>query len=230
MTQRPPDETVQRRGFAPIRRVGRNRIAAGVALGALAICGNFLVYASLNDSSPVVQVVVDVPAGAQITTDMLRTVEADVDSSVNVVAGDDLPILVGQYAKVRLVSGSLVTSQSVQPDPLVEPGNAVVAIQVKDGALPVGLRERVPVQLVIPASSAQIGTDPAAEPLVIDGVVVALPVTPTNSVGTQSLSVEVASADAPILAAADDVRVVLTEPSATAVGPAITRAESETGD
>ena len=226
MTQRPPDDTVQRRGFAPSSRQ-RNRIAAGAALAALAICGNFLVYASINDSKPVVQVVVDVPAGAQITTDMLRTVEADVDSSVNVVTGDDLPSLVGQYAKVRLVSGSLVTSQSVQLEPLVEPGNAVVAIQLQDGALPVGLRERVPVQLVIPASPAQIGTDAAAEPRVIDGLVVALPVTPTNSVGTQSLSVEVASADAPTVAAADDVRVVLAEPSVTDPSPVT---QSETGD
>lgn len=185
-------------------------------------------YASLNERGPVVQVVVDVPAGAQIVTDMLRTVEADVDASVNVVAGDDLPSLVGQYAKVRLVSGSLVTSQSVQPEALVEPGHAVVAIQVGDGALPVGLRERVPVRLVIPASPALVGTDPAAEPRVIDGLVVALPVTPTNSVGTQSLSVEVASADAPTVAAADDVRVVLTEPSVESVTEPLV-AESDSG-
>jgi hypothetical protein len=225
VTQRPADDTVQRRGFAPSSR-RRNRIAAGVALAALAICGNVLVYASVDDTTPVVQVVVDVPAGTLITTDMLRTVEADVDSSVNVVAGEDLPSLVGQYAKVRLVSGSLVTSEAVQADPLVEPGNAVVAIQVKDGALPVGLRERVPVQLVIPASPAQIGAEPGAQPLVIDGLVVALPVTPTNSVGAQSLTVEVVSADAPTLAAADDVRVVLSEPSVAPLPAAV----SETGD
>ena len=63
---------------------------------------------------------------------------------------------------------------------------------MKEGSLPVGLRERVPVQLVIPASAAPS----AASPLVIDGIVVALPITPTNAIGTQSLSVEVAAADA----------------------------------
>jgi hypothetical protein len=206
MTQRPPAD-VQRRGFAPTAR-RRNRIAAGVALAALAVAGNVLVYASLDSSEPAVQAVADIPAGTPITADMLRTVEVDVDSSVNVIAGADLSTLVGQYAKVRIVSGSLLTAEALQAAPLVETGHAVVAIEVKDGSLPVGLRERVPVQLVIPAAAAEAG----GEPIVMAGTVVALPITPPNAIGTQSLSVEVASGDAPTVAAADDVRVVLTEP------------------
>ena len=83
-----------------------------------------------------------------------------------------------------------------------------MAIQVKEGSLPVGLRERVPVELVIPPT---IG-EGDVQPLVVAGIVVALPSTPTNAIGTQSLSVEVAAADAATVAAADDVRVVLSEP------------------
>jgi hypothetical protein len=211
VTQRVPDEIVQRRGFAPSAR-RHNRIAAGVALAALAVGGNLLVYSSLQSATPAVQAVVDVPAGVQITSEMLRTVDVDVDSSVNVIPGDDLASVIGQYAKVRIVSGSLVSAQALQASPLVEPGHAVVAIEVQDGSLPVGLRERVPVQLVIPATAAPLGD--GSEPIVIGGTVVALPITPQNAIGTQSLSVEVASADAPSLAAADDVRVVLTEPTA----------------
>jgi hypothetical protein len=206
MTQRPP-ATVQRRGFAPSAR-RRNRIAAGVTLAAVAIAGNIWVYSTLDADEAALQAVVDVPAGSQITSDMLRTVDVDVDSSVNVIAGDDLSAVIGQYAKVRIVSGSLLTSQSLQATPLVTPGNSVVAIEVKDGSLPVGLRERVPVQLVIPAPPPAAGTPP----VVIDGVAAALPITPANAIGTQSLSVEVAAADGATLAAADDVRVVLSEP------------------
>ena len=87
-------------------------------------------------------------------------------SSVNLVPGDQLDSLVGAYAKVRLVSGSLVTPQSVQATSLVGPGNSVVAIQVDEGALPVGLRERVPVQLVIPqaaGATAAATTDPTVD-------------------------------------------------------------------
>ena len=43
-------------------------IAAGVALAAVAIGGNALIYAQLNNAEPVVQVVRDVPAGQQVTS------------------------------------------------------------------------------------------------------------------------------------------------------------------
>jgi len=184
-----------------------------VALAAIAVGANILVYSSVNNSEPAVQAVVDVPAGAQITSDMLRTVDVDAPSSVNLVPGDQLDSLVGAYARVRLVSGSLVTPQSVQATSLVGPGNSVVAIQVDEGALPVGLRERVPVQLVIPQAAAAVGAA-STDPTVIDGVVVALPIATASALGRQSLSVEVAAGSAPIVAGADDVRVVLAEPVA----------------
>ena len=230
MTTRPSDPTsVTRHGFAPASR-RRNRIAAGVALAAIAVGANILVYSSVNNSEPAVQAVVDVPAGAQITSDMLRTVDVDAPSSVNLVPGDQLDSLVGAYAKVRLVSGSLVTPQSVQATSLVGPGNAVVAIQVDEGALPVGLRERVPVQLVIPQAA---GATAAAttDPTVIDGVVVALPIATASALGRQSLSVEVAAGSAPIVAGADDVRVVLAEPVAeSSADPAADPANGASGD
>ena len=206
------------RGFQPTAR-RRNRIALGVLLAAVAIGGNLLVYSTLDDAVPVVQVVVDVPAGALITADMLRTVDVDADPSVNVVGGDQLDSLVGTYAKVRLVSGSLVTAESVQAEPLVAEGSAVVAIQVAEGSLPVGLRERVPVVLIIPAA----GSEPSA-PVSIDGRIVGLPSTTGSALGLQSVSVEVARADAASVAAADDVRVVLIEPTPD---PAV---EAEEGD
>lgn len=200
-------ESNRMRGFRPTAR-RRNRLAAGLALGAVAIGGNVLVYASLDTSEPVVQVVRDVPAGDQITPDMLRTVDADVDATVNVISGADLDTLIGQYAKVRLVSGSLVVRTALQSEPLLNPGNAVVAIEVKAAELPVGLRERVPVQLVIPGSAS----DDSATYATIAGHIVGLPIVSESGLGAQSVSIEVAAADAPAVAAADDVRVVLMVP------------------
>jgi len=196
------------RGFQPTKR-RRNRIAAGVALAAVAIGGNALIYAQLNDAEPAIQVVRDVPAGEQLTSDMLRTVEIDADSSVNVIDGDELESIVGSYAKVRLVSGSLVTWEALQNSPLVSSGSAVVAIQVPDGALPVGLREQVPIELVIPPDRGVADSTTT----VISARVVALPTPSNNALGTQSLSVEVATGEAATVAAADDVRVVLSEPT-----------------
>ena len=196
------------RGFQPASR-RRSRIAAGVALAAVAVGGNLLIYSNLQSARPVVQTVRDVAAGEQLTGDMFRTVDVDADSTVNLIDGDRLDSLVGSYAKVRLVAGSLVTAESLQALPLVTPGQSVVAIQVADGSLPIGLRERVPVLLVVPADRATNGAGITSIP----GRVVGLPTATTSALGLQSLSVEVAASDAATIAAADDVRVVLVEPS-----------------
>lgn len=210
MSRRGATEGTARSGFQPTAR-RRNRIAAGVALAAIAIGGNLLLYSSLDDTEPVVQVVRDVPAGSQLTGDMLRTVNVAVDASVNVVDGSQLNSLIGSYAKVRLVSGALVTAEALQSVPLVSSGSSVVAIQVADGTLPIGLRERSPVQLVIPASGTT-GSPEDTTPSSIAGRVVGLPIETSSALGMQSLSVEVAAGDAVALAAAADVRVVLVEP------------------
>jgi hypothetical protein len=190
------------RGFQPRAR-RRNRIAGGVLLAAVAVGGNLLLYSRLDDARPVVQATRDIPAGEQLSSDMLRTVEVDADSTVNLIDGEQLDALVGSYAKVRLVSGGLLTAESLQSEPLVTPGRSVVAVQVPDGRLPVGLRERSAVVLVLPA-------DPA--PVSVAGLVVGLPTATGSTLGGQSLSVEVAADAAATVAAADDVRVVLAEP------------------
>jgi hypothetical protein len=179
-----------------------------VALAAIAVGGNVLVYASLDSKEPVVQAVRDIPAGEQLTDDMFRTVDIDADPTVNLIDGDRLESLVGSYARVRLVAGSLVTPESIQASPLVTPGNSVVAIQVTDGSLPIGLRERVAVVLVVPADRVS----DEAESTSIPGQVVGLPTATSSALGLLSLSVEVAAGDAATVAAAEDVRVVLVEP------------------
>jgi hypothetical protein len=196
--------------FRPSSR-RRNRIAAGVALAAAAIAGNLFVYSGLDDDESVLQVVRDVPAGERITPDMLRTVDVRVDDSVAVVPATQIDAIVGSVAKVRLVSGALVTSPSLQSEPLVSVGTSVVAIQLDEGAIPVGLRERVPVDIVIPADPNLANEAPLSD-LVIAARVVALPIAPSAAIGTVSLSVEVAAIDAATLAAANDVRIVLVEP------------------
>jgi hypothetical protein len=212
------------RGFQPASR-RRSRIAIGMALAAVAIGGNVLIYANLNAAEPVVQATRDVLAGELITRDMLRTVDIDADTTVNLVAGEQLDGLLGTYAKVRLVAGSLITPDSLQSLPLVTPGFSVVAIQVTDGSLPMGLRERVPVLLVLPADQVTDTSNATSTIVSIPARVVGLPIETTSALGVQSLSVEVAAGDAATLAAANDVRVVLVDPSNN---PAPAQAEAAT--
>lgn len=201
------EPTQRTTGFRPAAR-RRNRIAAGVALGAIAIGGNVLLYSSVDDSAAVVQAVRDIPAGTQITPDMLRSVDADLDDSIEAISANQLDAISGRFAKVRIVSGSLVSANSLQSDPLVTAGRSVVALQVSRGALPVGLRERSRVQLVVPGARS---IDALDAPTVVEGRTVGLPVDANSALGTVSLSVEVDALDAPTIAAADDVRVVLLE-------------------
>ncbi|MEM1331935.1 MAG: SAF domain-containing protein [Actinomycetota bacterium] len=192
--------------FRPSRR-RRNRIAAGVVLGAIAVGANVVAYTSVRDTDPVLQAVQDIPAGTQITGEMLRSVPVEVSENVNAVAGDDLDATIGSYAKVRIVSGSLLVSQAVQATPLVAEGNAVVAVVVPLGELPTGLRERVPVEVVITQRTGD-GT-----PVVVPAETVGLPLDVGSALGERSLSLELAAVDAPTVAAADDVRIVLIEPT-----------------
>lgn len=198
---------VARRGFRPSSR-RRSRIVAGVALAALAVGGNLIVYSGLDRREPVLQVVRDVPAGQQLTADDLRQVDVAVDASVRTIGAEQLGTVVGSYARVRLVSGSLVVAEALQAEPLISEGAAVVAVQVPDGALPIGLRERSRVRLVIPPSRGDDGSDVT----IVEGRVVGLPSAPQSVSGRLSVSIEVASSDASVVVAGDDVRVVLIEP------------------
>ncbi len=196
-------------GFRPGAR-RRNRISAGVALGALAVGGNVLAYASLDDDDrQVVQAVDDILAGEQISADQLRVVDGELDESVNAVPGDQLDLLVGRYAKVRIVSGSLVVHQSVQSDPLVSVGRSVLAVTIPAGELPTGLRERSPVELVIPPSSSD-----DRDPVVVSGRLVGIPTDAGDALGARSVTVEVDAERAAVVASADSVRIVLVQPTA----------------
>lgn len=204
--------TTEPRGFRPTPR-RRARIAAGAAVAAVAVAGNVAIYTSLDSSEDVVQVVRDVRAGEQLTAEDLRTVAVDVDASVPVLPADEAARMIGQYARVHLASGSLLVEQLVQSEPLVTPGKAVVAIGVVPSAIPSGLRERSPVQLVVAGTSAE----PAGA--TVSGRVVARGVEADSISGRFPLSVEVDAMDAPTLAAADDVRVVLLDPANDPVAP-----------
>lgn len=188
----------------------RGRLAAGVLLGVLGVLVNLAVYRGLNDKTPVLRLARDVPAGQQVVADDFTTVKIAADGGFRAVPAGDVNSVVGSYAKVRLVAGTLLAAESLQPDPLVASGSAVVAVTVGSGELPVGLRERSRVRLVLTAGMTGGVVDP------VEGVTVGLPVTPVGGAGNQvSVSVEVPSGDANRVAAAERVRLVLLDPQAS---------------
>lgn len=204
------------------RRIGlggrARRGALGTALVAVAVSGNVMLISSASATTAVLQVVRDVPAGNLVTADDLRTIEVGaLDPTVRVVHAIDRASVIGQHTRTRLVAGSLVVHEVLQTGPLVSPGSAVVAIAVAAAELPVGLRERSRVEVVLPpdpfASSAPgAGLEDSAEPVIVPGVVVGLPTDVTSVTGESSVSIEVDHADAHLVATHDDPRLVLLEP------------------
>lgn len=203
------------RGFRPTSR-RRARIALGAALAAVAIGGNLLVYSSLDDTTGVLQVVRNVRAGEMITSADLRVVEVDVDPTVPTVASDQIGLVVDQYARVYITSGSLMVPQLVQPNPLVSAGTSVVAVEIRPTRVPSGLRERSRVMIVVLPSNSD------DDVFVTTGRVVARGDGADNVTGVFGLSVEIPEADAARVAAGDDVRVAVldpgTDPASEAVG------------
>ncbi len=195
-----------RTGFRPSSR-SRLRIVVGTLLALVAVGVVLLVFTTTDRRVAVLQVVHDLPAGAQLTADDVRSIELSTDPSLAVVRATDLPSVVGQYTRVRIVTGGLLAAGLLQSSPLVAPGSAVVAVTVPSGELPAGLRERSQVQVVLLPNGGD-----ASVPAPVVGRVVGLPIAPDSVTGQMSISLEVASGDAVAVASATRVRVVLLDP------------------
>jgi hypothetical protein len=195
-------------GFQPLGR-RRARMLIGALLSVMAIGGNLLLYSSMDSRIEVLQVMRDIPAGAQISLVDLRPVEVWLAPTVNAVRSDQAASLIGGYAKVRLVAGSLVVVEAVQAQPLVAPDAAVVSVQLSEGSVPIGLRERSQILVVIPPPPfTDVGVS-----RVMQAVVVGLPTTIAGATGRVAISLEVAIPAAVEIAGADDVRILLLDPS-----------------
>jgi hypothetical protein len=181
-----------------------------LSLGAVGVI--LLVFSTADRRVAVLQVVRDLPAGTQLTAGDVRSIELTSDPSLAVVKTADLAVVVGQYAKVRIVGGGLLAPGLLQALPLVAPGSAVVAVTSPSGELPTGLRERSQVQIVVPT----VGNATPVAPVV--GRVVGLPAAPDSVTGQMSVSFEVSSIDAVTIAGAARVRVVLIDPGSDAAG------------
>jgi flagella basal body P-ring formation protein FlgA len=181
----------------------RGRLAVGALVVAVGVLLNLAVYRGVNDRTPVLQLARDVPAGQQLALEDFRSVGVGADGTFRSVPAAELNGLVGSYAKVRLLTGSLLAREVLQSGPLVGAGASVVAVTVPAGEVPVGVRERSKVAVVLVAADRSSKS--------VNGVVVGLPTT-ASSAGLVSVSIEVTATDAAGVAAAEKVRLVLLDP------------------
>jgi hypothetical protein len=128
------------------------------------------------------------------------------------------------------VAGSLLTEESLQARPLVEPGRVLMSVAVPVSRVPVGLRERSRVALVVtPGDIYDVGD--SSGPVLVEAVVAAVPRDLAEVVGvdagaqaTVSLSVEVDESVVGLVGSAAAVGVGVLDPTAAddAAGEAAT--------
>jgi hypothetical protein len=189
------------------------RVAAGALVVALSMLVALIAFRTAGHRVAVLVIARDVPAGAQLNDRDLSVVDVSADGALQTVSANARGLAVGEYAKVRLLRGSLLVDSALQPGPLVDPNAAVLAIQVAPGALPTGLREQSRVWLVLSPSTG-------AATAVVPATVGSLPV--DLATGDVSLSLQVRFADAPGVATAEKVAVLLIDPRSKVQPPDLT--------
>jgi len=178
------------------RRLGLVGLAVVLTVGFGALSGALVLRS--GDRESVVTVVNPVPAGAQITRGDLGLVDIAVDGITTVPAAQ-LASLVGQFATVPLISGTLLSPVALSAEALPGAGQAVVGLQLGGGQLPTdGLRSGDVLRIVRIPGVSGTDTTPDADPvLVARATVLSSRVDAVN--GGTSVSVLVDEADATAL-------------------------------
>ncbi len=147
------------------RRLGLAALAVVLVVGFGALAGALVLRS--GDRVSVVSVVRPVAGGVQIQRADLGVVDVAVEGIPTVPAAQ-LPSLVGRYAVVPLISGTILSPVATTDQARPGPGQAVVGLQLAPGRLPAdGVRSGDVLRLVRIAGDAQAleaGADPVVVP------------------------------------------------------------------
>jgi hypothetical protein len=109
-------------------------LAAGViALGAL---GGGVALAAVAADGEYLAITHDVAYGAQLSASDLQVVRVDAVPGLEAVPAADLDRVVGTYAAMPLLGGTLLTARMLTGDPTPGPGEYVVGITLRGDRLP----------------------------------------------------------------------------------------------
>ena len=187
-------------------------IAASVAVAVT-------VYARLGDRHDVLALQRTVLAGEQVTDADLRVVSLSSDDAFTAVPASQRTLVVGEYARVRMVAGSLLVAEGLQSKPLVDPSKVLMSVAVPATGIPSGLREGSRVVLIVTPRAS--GSTPERSALV-EASVAAVPSDLGQTVGAGAssvsevvaLSVEVPPDRVELIGSASAVAIGVLDPSA----------------
>jgi hypothetical protein len=143
------------------RHVRRGWVGIGVLLIVLAALGSATLFRAVGPSQEYLAVAQDVPVGAQVTSADLRIVRVNSSPGLSPVPISRVDDVVGAYAAVPLVAGTLLSMDQLTEQRVPGPGEQLVAIGLSRDRLPGrSLQAGNPVLLVATGNQ----TDPADQP------------------------------------------------------------------
>src|SRR4051794_26250341 len=145
------------------------RALAGALLVVASMVAALTVYSRIGDRHEVLVLARTVLAGDRLVDADFKVVAISSDDSLTTVPASARESLVGQYAKVRMLAGSLVVGDSVHPLPLVDRAKVVMWVAVPVSGVPSGLREGSRLVLIVTPAT------PSAAPVLVEATVAAVP-------------------------------------------------------
>jgi hypothetical protein len=139
----------------------RERKPALAALAVLLILGGALATTLLvlrsGDRVSAIRVTQQVGAGQKFTEPMLEEVKVASDTGVEYVAWSQRTQVVGSFAAVTILPGTLLTNQmGAKASSELGPGKATVGLALKPGQMPAGIQQGDRVQVVyVPSRTSQ---------------------------------------------------------------------------
>lgn len=127
------------------RRPGMAALAVLLVVGGAALAG--LLALRLDSREPVIVLATDVPAGTEITADLLRTTPVAGDDTL-LVPEDQVADVLGTYARVTLSRGQLLDTSMLTRDQPIGAGAVRVGAPLTSGRVPPDLRSGDQVRLV----------------------------------------------------------------------------------
>lgn len=142
------------------RRRRPGLIAAGVVIVVIGFLGAYMFARAAGTNQPVLAVVNTVTAGHQITDADLKTVQVNAGSGLTPIPVEQRSTVVGQYARVELVGGTLLTAEQLTDKAVPGKGQQLIGLELKPAQLPSRtLRPGEPVLLVITSDARNVTLD-----------------------------------------------------------------------
>ena len=120
------------------RRIRRGWVGIGVLAIVLAALGSATLFRAIGPSQEYLALARDVPVGAQVTASDLRVVRLNASPGLSPVPLSEVDEVIGRYAAVPLVAGSLLTPEQLTTEPVPGPGQQLVAVTISRDRVPGG--------------------------------------------------------------------------------------------